>query len=143
MSSTVTPVSLWLLKYDYVPDILEKRGPHRAEHIAGLITAAKEKTLVLGTCGWVGGWVGGWMGGWVCWLLIMLAHVFLSLLSDAHAQGVPWPTRWTRACWFLPTRQWRSTSRPRYVSFPPPPPPPLIHGPGLLTHPPYPTHFHS
>ena len=35
MSSAATSLTLWLLKYDYVPDILEKRTPHRGEHIAG------------------------------------------------------------------------------------------------------------
>jgi uncharacterized protein YciI len=50
MSSTpvVTPTTLWLLQYHYVPDILEKRGPHRAEHLAGLNQAAAEGTMVLG-----------------------------------------------------------------------------------------------
>lgn len=27
--SAAAPVTLWLLKYDYVPDILDKRVPHR------------------------------------------------------------------------------------------------------------------
>jgi uncharacterized protein YciI len=39
MSSAATPLTLWLLKYDYVPDILEKRTPHRGEHIAGTFSS--------------------------------------------------------------------------------------------------------
>lgn len=73
--SAAAPVTLWLLKYDYVPDILDKRvphrcvewlwaivrwpkayrridliklPPHRAAHIGGLQKAAQEGTLVLG-----------------------------------------------------------------------------------------------
>lgn len=76
--SAAAPVTLWLLKYDYVPDILDKRVPHRyglmhdgrmrsdcdvyivrpnqpnqptsirAGHIGGLQKAAQEGTLVLG-----------------------------------------------------------------------------------------------
>lgn len=45
----LTPITLWMLQYHYVPDILEKRTPHRAEHLAGLNQAASEGTLVLGT----------------------------------------------------------------------------------------------
>jgi len=50
MSSTVavTPTTLWMLQYHYVPDILEKRTPHRAGHLAGLNQAAADGTMVLG-----------------------------------------------------------------------------------------------
>ncbi|KAM3567829.1 hypothetical protein VYU27_010032, partial [Nannochloropsis oceanica] len=34
--------------YHYVPDILEKRTPHRAGHLAGLNQAAADGTMVLG-----------------------------------------------------------------------------------------------
>jgi len=52
MSSTpapVTPITLWMLQYHYVSDILDKRALHRAEHLAGLNEAAAEGTMVLGT----------------------------------------------------------------------------------------------
>jgi uncharacterized protein YciI len=48
-AQTITPTTLWLLQYHYVNDILDRRGPHRAEHLAGLTQAAKEGSLVLGT----------------------------------------------------------------------------------------------
>ncbi|TFJ80369.1 hypothetical protein NSK_008276 [Nannochloropsis salina CCMP1776] len=47
-AQTITPTTLWLLQYHYVNDILDRRGPHRAEHLAGLTQAAKEGSLVLG-----------------------------------------------------------------------------------------------
>lgn len=34
LSAAPTLVPRWLLFYDYVPDVLEKRQPHRAGHIA-------------------------------------------------------------------------------------------------------------
>jgi uncharacterized protein len=30
----MTPRRLWTLTYDYVPDIVERRAPHRPEHLA-------------------------------------------------------------------------------------------------------------
>lgn len=30
------PETLYLLRFDYVPDILEKRGPHRAGHLEAI-----------------------------------------------------------------------------------------------------------
>jgi hypothetical protein len=33
-STSALQASKFLLKYDYVPDVLEKRGPYREEHIA-------------------------------------------------------------------------------------------------------------
>jgi uncharacterized protein YciI len=33
-SSSALQATKFLLKYDYVPDVLEKRGPYREEHIA-------------------------------------------------------------------------------------------------------------
>jgi uncharacterized protein YciI len=33
MSSTTTNTKFYILRYEYVPDILEKRGPFRAEHL--------------------------------------------------------------------------------------------------------------
>jgi uncharacterized protein YciI len=38
----------YLLLYDYVPDILERRGPHRAAHIAHARAAVDRGELVLG-----------------------------------------------------------------------------------------------
>ena len=38
----------YLLLYDYVPDILERRGPHRAAHIAHARAALDRGELVLG-----------------------------------------------------------------------------------------------
>ena len=32
-STTALAATQYLLKYDYVPDILEKRGPHREKHL--------------------------------------------------------------------------------------------------------------
>mmetsp|Transcript_20792 Transcript_20792/g.30777 ORF Transcript_20792/g.30777 Transcript_20792/m.30777 type:complete len:130 (+) Transcript_20792:158-547(+) len=32
-SSTSLAATQYLLKYDYIPDVLEKRGPHREEHL--------------------------------------------------------------------------------------------------------------
>lgn len=64
----VTPTTLWMLQYFYVPDILEKRTPHRAEHLAGLNQAAADGTMVLGTSGSWWGWAKGKRGrqegGW-------------------------------------------------------------------------------
>jgi uncharacterized protein YciI len=37
----------FLLIYDYVPDILEKRGPHRAAHLEGAKAAAARGELQL------------------------------------------------------------------------------------------------
>lgn len=37
---------MFILFYDYVPDIAERRGPHRAEHLA-LLEELHEKGLVL------------------------------------------------------------------------------------------------
>ena len=37
----------YLLLYDYVPDIVERRGPHRAAHIAHARAAADRGELVL------------------------------------------------------------------------------------------------
>ena len=36
-----------VLLYDYVPDILEKRGPHRAEHIGNAKKMAEEGKMVM------------------------------------------------------------------------------------------------
>src|SRR5688500_11928868 len=38
----------YLLLYDYVPDIVERRGPHRAAHIAHARAAVDRGELVLG-----------------------------------------------------------------------------------------------
>jgi uncharacterized protein len=38
----------YLLFYDYVPDIVERRGPHRAAHIAHARAAVDRGELVLG-----------------------------------------------------------------------------------------------
>ena len=38
----------YLLFYDYVPDIIERRGPHRAAHIAHARAAVDRGELVLG-----------------------------------------------------------------------------------------------
>jgi uncharacterized protein YciI len=38
----------YLLLYDYVPDIVERRGPHRAAHVAHARTAVDRGELVLG-----------------------------------------------------------------------------------------------
>jgi len=37
----------YLLLYDYVPDILEKRGPHRAAHLAAAQAAVERGDMVL------------------------------------------------------------------------------------------------
>lgn len=37
----------FLLLYDYVPDILERRGPHRSEHLRLAWEANEQGTLVL------------------------------------------------------------------------------------------------
>ncbi len=37
----------YLLLYDYVPDIVERRGPHRAAHIAHARAAADRGELIL------------------------------------------------------------------------------------------------
>jgi uncharacterized protein len=37
----------YLLLYDYVPDIVERRGPHRAAHIAHARAAADRGDLIL------------------------------------------------------------------------------------------------
>lgn len=41
------PPSYLLLQYTYVPDILEKRGPYREEHLQGAKTMADENKLVM------------------------------------------------------------------------------------------------
>ena len=41
------PKPCCLLKYQYVPDILERRGPYRAAHLEGANQKAAEKKLVL------------------------------------------------------------------------------------------------
>jgi len=33
-SPAIKPTTMWILRYQYVNDILEKRGPYRAGHIA-------------------------------------------------------------------------------------------------------------
>ena len=38
----------YLLLYDYVPDIVERRGPHRAAHLAHARAAVDRGELVLG-----------------------------------------------------------------------------------------------
>jgi len=38
----------YLLLYDYVPDIVERRGPHRAAHLAHARAAVDRGDLVLG-----------------------------------------------------------------------------------------------
>jgi uncharacterized protein YciI len=38
----------FLLLYDYVPDIVERRGPHRAAHLAHARAAVDRGDLVLG-----------------------------------------------------------------------------------------------
>jgi uncharacterized protein len=38
----------YLLFYDYIPDILERRGPHRASHLAHARAAVDRGELVLG-----------------------------------------------------------------------------------------------
>jgi len=38
----------YLLLYDYVPDIVERRGPHRAAHLAYARAAVDRGELVLG-----------------------------------------------------------------------------------------------
>jgi uncharacterized protein YciI len=38
----------YLLLYDYVPDIVERRGPHRAAHLSHARAAADRGDLVLG-----------------------------------------------------------------------------------------------
>jgi uncharacterized protein YciI len=38
----------YLLLYDYVPDIVERRGPHRAAHVAHARAAVDRGDLVLG-----------------------------------------------------------------------------------------------
>jgi uncharacterized protein len=32
-ATATTPIIKYILRYDYVPDVLEKRGPYRAEHL--------------------------------------------------------------------------------------------------------------
>mmetsp|Transcript_4094 Transcript_4094/g.9857 ORF Transcript_4094/g.9857 Transcript_4094/m.9857 type:complete len:156 (+) Transcript_4094:211-678(+) len=44
-ASSLLPSSRFLLRYDYIPEVLEKRGPHRAEHIA-----LAQKFIEEGTC---------------------------------------------------------------------------------------------
>jgi uncharacterized protein len=45
--STGAPSRRWLLFYDYVGDILERRAPHRDEHLALLRGLKDEGTLVM------------------------------------------------------------------------------------------------
>ncbi|MBB4661927.1 YciI family protein [Conexibacter arvalis] len=41
------PETLFLLHYDYVPDILEKRGPHREGHLAAIARFHEAGKIVL------------------------------------------------------------------------------------------------
>ena len=54
MSAALSPDNPALIKvltYDYVPDILDKRGPHRAGHIGGAKKLEESGHLILaGTC---------------------------------------------------------------------------------------------
>ena len=48
LSSTAAGDKFFLLTYDYVDDILEKRVPHRAGHLAHAKAAIEEGKVVLG-----------------------------------------------------------------------------------------------
>jgi len=41
------PETLYLLHFDYVPDILEKRGPHRPGHLATIARFHEEGRIVI------------------------------------------------------------------------------------------------
>lgn len=47
-ASAPPPPKFHLLEYKYVPDILEKRGPYRADHIAGAKAKARNCRLQAG-----------------------------------------------------------------------------------------------
>ena len=82
-SAAAAPPAYLLLKYDYVPDILEKRGPYRAAHLEG---ANKQ----------VGGgaWAGGW-GGARCSLCACAAPppAFAPLLRPPITHSSPSPSQ--------------------------------------------------
>ncbi len=40
-------MNLWLLTYAYVPDMLERREPHRAEHLALIDRMLSDRRLLL------------------------------------------------------------------------------------------------
>ena len=42
-----SPKKHYLLTYDYVPDILARRDPYRAAHLAGITRAVEEGTIVV------------------------------------------------------------------------------------------------
>lgn len=42
------PETLQLLTYDYVPDIVEKRGPHREAHLATIARFHADGRIVMG-----------------------------------------------------------------------------------------------
>ncbi|KAL4423016.1 hypothetical protein ABPG77_005496 [Micractinium sp. CCAP 211/92] len=47
MASAAPANSYTLLQYSYVPDILEKRGPYREQHLAGANKMAEQQKLVM------------------------------------------------------------------------------------------------
>ncbi|GAX75389.1 hypothetical protein CEUSTIGMA_g2833.t1 [Chlamydomonas eustigma] len=47
MANAAVPSKYHLLQYSYVPDILERRGPFRAEHIAGAKREADAGKIIL------------------------------------------------------------------------------------------------
>ncbi|RLN83644.1 hypothetical protein BBJ28_00020736 [Nothophytophthora sp. Chile5] len=48
MSSPAPDKKFFILRYEYVGDILERRGPFRAEHLARLTAAKEEGHVVMG-----------------------------------------------------------------------------------------------
>lgn len=47
MASAAASNSYHVLQYQYVPDILEKRGPYREAHLAGANKMAEQSKLVM------------------------------------------------------------------------------------------------
>ncbi|CEG45663.1 YCII-related [Plasmopara halstedii] len=46
--SAVTDKKYYILRYEYVHDILNRRGPYRAEHLERAVTAKKDGNVVMG-----------------------------------------------------------------------------------------------
>ncbi|KAG0559311.1 hypothetical protein M758_10G094300 [Ceratodon purpureus] len=70
------------LTYDYVPDILEKRGPYRAEHIALAQAQESEGKLLLG-----GAWGDPVDGALLIWLVHSADEVQQFIEKDPYVKN--------------------------------------------------------
>jgi uncharacterized protein YciI len=83
----------YLLFYDYVPDIVERRGPHRAAHLGYAREAVARGELVLG------GALANPLDG-----AVLLFNVDSPATIDAYAQGDPYVVNGLVSHWRV--REW-------------------------------------